>query len=177
MKIKGLKQVKFEIQYFGYYQLIGGICGIGLVGYQYYQIASEITPILTLILASTFMLFAFSILAGVLCLNDSPKKYFYSKINQALQVLSFSIGGIEFAHAAGIYCFLGVDITEEFVLAFSSGFGADFKFSIGSKSLFVAVNIVALYWINRLFQHENFIEEENERIRSAGEDINEHLIN
>jgi hypothetical protein len=98
--IKDIEKIK--LQALSYYQIVGGIIGIGLVILSFAQ-ANRITGLVVVIFAFAIGLFSFSIFCGQQLLKGNIKKGLkLSTINQILQIIHFTILGFRFNYIAGI---------------------------------------------------------------------------
>jgi len=176
--MKTLKQLKEEIKILGYYQLIGGLIGVGFVIFQLIGLGSTNSDLVAIIIMIILLFpYILSIYAGNQCLKDSKNQLSISKINQALQVISFNLGGIGFTYHSGIYFSLGINTTDEFL--FISNFGLstiNFQLSSSSEISFILINLIAFYLVYRIGIYENRIEEINEIMGNDRLDLDEHLI-
>lgn len=146
-----MKKFKNWIKFLGVYQIAGGLVGIMLLAYQFivvdnipaYQYYLSILPL---------SLFLFSIYAGNLLIG---KKYLkglvVSTINQLLQILGFSIGGVMFIYGSGVFLSVGLDLTDDVI--FRSLFWTSYADIgiISDKSQFMLTfNIVAIFLLYQL---------------------------
>lgn len=167
--MESLKQVEKEIRILGYYQLIGGILGMGTIA------VSSIVIERILFLVIMALPFLLSIYAGTQCLRNKSNQLFISKINQALQVISFSLGGFGFSYCAGVYLGIGIETTNDFIFKFNFGLSTmNFTINSLSETSFILTNLVAFYLVYRIGQYESFLDEIKEKKEKL--DIEDHLI-
>jgi hypothetical protein len=144
-----------ELSKLGLYQIVGGSIGIIMViralflnrGFS----GSEF-----LIALAMIALFGYSVFCGVLCLEPRQNATTHSFINQALQLLSFSLIGYSFEYVAGVYLSIGLDFSG----------GADLTFGAGVSKLTIAINgepdtttvninliaLLILFWLDRIIK-------------------------
>lgn len=169
--MESLKQVEKEIRILGYYQLIGGIIGIGTIALSFIAIERIIFLV---IMVLPFLL---SIYAGTQCLRNKSNKLFISKINQTLQVISFSLGGFGFSYCAGVYLGIGIDTTNDFIFKFNFGLSTiNFTINSLSETSFILTNLVAFYLVYRIGRYEDFLDDIKEKMEKEKLDIEDHLI-
>jgi len=128
----------------GWYQIVGGIGGLAILALlilRLIDISLGLLPMLTI----AFVLFSYSIIAGVTLLKDKSAAITYTLINQWLQLISFSLVGWAFKYVSGIVLSIGIDATQDFKFAFSAGFST-FQITFdGNSDIFVfQLNLVAL---------------------------------
>ena len=149
-----MNNITKEIKYLGYYQLIGGVIGLGLIIYQLINTPLKGSNIVVYILLNS--LFLFSIYAGKLCIDNHKKCLLISKINQALQVISVGLMGFSYMYVAGIYLNVGVDLMAEDWLQLGGGVSSvELAYSSTKEKAFVMVNVIAFFLIARIIKLEN----------------------
>ena len=169
--MKNLNQIKKEIKILGYYQIFGGVFGIGLIATQLFGIGSII--LIKILLAP----FLFSIYAGSQCLKGRRNLLSISKLNQVLQVISFSLGGIGYTYHSGIFFSFGIENTEEITFNWSLGLSSiSFELNSSGETSHTLFNIVAFYLVYRIGKYEDRIEELKELGQNNELNLNEHLI-
>ena len=171
--MKNLKKIEEEIKILGYYQVAGGIVGIGFLIFEIIGILGQDSKKLEEFIVYIIMItpFLLSIYAGIQCIKDKSNKLLLSKINQALQVISFSLAGFGLTYCSGVYFAVGIDLTNDFMFKFNFGLSSvNLEFNTLSKSSFVLVNVIAFYLVYKIIGYEHTIEEYKNL------DIEEHLI-
>jgi hypothetical protein len=150
MKLR-IKNTDLTLKIIGWVQIIGGIIGIGAIGYILLQ-TETISGILLLLILIGIFLFSFSIFSGQKILTEPQNSagIKYSLINQFIQLFQWGIFGYKMSVSAGLTFCIGFDkgslvfnftfITFEFNLSIRSGNDAFFK-----------INLVALLIILALF--------------------------
>ena len=145
---------KLKLKGLAYYQIAGGIFGIGALIFALAQ-AGAITGLLLLLYILAFGLYSFSIFCGQQLLKGNLIKGLkISTINQVIQTIQFAVFGISFQYISGFGFTTGFDITSDF--KFVSTFSlSEFICNVNyEKDLaIVGINIVAiivLYFIENL---------------------------
>ena len=142
------KDMDSKLKILGYYQIIGGVCGIGLTTWVIMTLNS--TELLLLILMlMPLALYIFSVYCGVLLLKRNIEGLKYSLINQYLQLLNFSMLGITYQYTSGIFISAGIDLTEVLRFNFNAGLLA-WKVAISTADahkFIVNFNFVALFLV------------------------------
>ena len=137
-------KIRNKLLFFGYYQIIGGIIGIGLISWLLFNLSS-FKSLLLVIIIPAFLLFFFSMYCGNLLLRHRANGIKLSMLNQYLQLISFSISGYAYQYFSGLYISMGFDFTES--LSFSFGLGvSSYKLNIDTDdpSIFIDFNFIAL---------------------------------
>lgn len=146
MKLR-IKNTDTTIKLISWIQILGGILGLGVMGYLLLQTGTINGPIL-LIFIIGIGLFSFCIYSGKRLLKDTEKTtaLILSIINQVLQIFQWGIFGFAFAYSSGL----------ELTVGFSGG-SFKFDFSIltsnfqmtiwGDGDFLFKVNIIAILLI------------------------------
>ncbi len=152
------KNTDIQIKILAYYQIIGGVIGIGLVVWLALQTVN-ILVLKVLLLGVGLGLYSFSIYCGYHLLSYTNKESFrLSAINQALQILSFSLLGYSFKYIAGIEFIIGMNLTSETLFTFNFAFFfSEFQISFtGDEDVAkMGINLIPMlimYFINKLEQ-------------------------
>lgn len=179
-----MKELKFETNFFGYYQIIGGVLGLikcaflilalwGMSNYFSFDLSGLAIPFLFLFI----LLFLFSCYAGWLCLKQQKNFLLFSKINQLLQLVSVALAGFTYLYCAGIFLNVGFDITENFKLTFNAG-TSTFSGMLGetNNAHFLTINLIAVILLRRIHLMEerianNDFEESPPEMGAIGEQI------
>jgi hypothetical protein len=156
------KEAGQDLVKLGLYQVAGGIYGGLNLLWEIYK-----TPLLdgptVVICIFSFLLFAFSVVCGSLCLRTSEKALKYSLVNQLLQVISFTVIGVSFMYVAGLYGTIGFVDEGEMKLQFGAGISRiQLQFGGNGDALSIDVNLIALgvtYWITTIME---IVKEETE---------------
>lgn len=94
----------------GIYQIIGG--GVGLFSLVYGQIVNKLD--VTIISFGVFIVFSFSIIAGIFLLKSYEEKAItYTLVNQYFQILTIKLIGIGYQYVAGSYFGIGFSETPK----------------------------------------------------------------
>lgn len=142
----------------GYYQLVGGIVGVIITSLVIINQPIINTSFIALILLGLgFMLY--SVYCGFLLIKkDYNKGVNLSIINQALQVIGFSVLGFGFVYSSGFVFAVGLDFTNDLII--------DFNFNIpnwainnkGNKDLtFISINIIAIFILGFIFNAKEIL--------------------
>lgn len=159
MKEISSEKTKIQIKGLAYYQIIGGIIGIGFVIWFVSQ-TTFFSVLKILLLGVGVGLYSFSIYCGYQLLNSTNKESFrLSAINQALQILSFTLLGFSYKYIAGVEFIIGMNLTSETLFTFNFAFfSSEFQISVGDEDKDIAkmginiVPILIMYFINKLEQ-------------------------
>jgi hypothetical protein len=163
MKIFLSQKIQTNLTALGYYQIIGGLIGLGLLISLLTTISFFDALFLTIII-SAFILFSFSIYCGGLLIAKKELGIRLSIINQFLQVISFSYAGYSYQYFSGIGFSLGIDFTESFNFIFYLGFSS-WKLNINTNSILttIEINLVAILILNNLFSLQKRIQVEKNK--------------
>lgn len=126
MKIRSVNILKL----IGWIQIIGGITGLGLIGYLLLQTV-EITGAILLIYLIGISLFIFSIYTGntLVFSLDKSRGLVLTIINQLLQLIQFSILGYGISYSSGAELLIGL-----------KGRSLDFNFAIVVSTFIMSIN-------------------------------------
>ncbi len=174
-----LKYIKENIRILGWYQLIGGFLGIGLALFMSMAGFSEDSSIqgILVLLGLIILPFLLSIYAGYLCIYDKPKKILVSKINQILQVLSFSIAGYAYTYYAGVFFSIGIDTTLESLININFRLSAiNIEFNTQTENYIVYFNVIAFYLLLKIMKYEDLDEDEEEIVSNGNSYLDEDFI-
>jgi hypothetical protein len=174
------KKVANKVRFIAYYQIVGGIVGLGLAAW----LSSKTTqfPVSVVIIYLLVIgFYYFSIYCGILLLKQDLKKGLkLSLINQLLQVFNFSVLGYSFKYISGVLLIIGLDFTNETKSSIRFSLGSEFQFNLnggGNEELtnlgFNLVAIFLVYFIDRL-QHK--IEEKEELEQELIEVSNSQIL-
>ncbi|MFY0599942.1 MAG: hypothetical protein JXR03_09750 [Cyclobacteriaceae bacterium] len=157
------KQLDNKITYLGLYQMIGG--GLGIIINTWLLInTGYITGAAVFALLISYGLFGFSIYCGnLLHKSEYDKGLSLSKINQALQVIKFSILGYGYKYISGFMIMIGFDITNNFEFTFEFSLSS-WRITLNSYELLgiVGINLVAAFLIWFIGKLQNDIEKHQE---------------
>lgn len=129
-----------------YYQILGGLIGIGAVGYA--LMMHPITGRLLLVFVLAFALYVFSGWCGWMLLKNTSKGLFFSLINQVLQVIVFVLGSYAFEYVAGVSLLVALNLAEEYKLSFNLNLSSfQFNFNAQTEGILIGVNVVAFYLV------------------------------
>lgn len=139
-------EIKTRVKGIAYYQIIGGIVGVVLAIFLFSKVVI-ITGFVVVFFACIITLYSFSVYCGwALLKGEIVKGLSFSKINQVLQVINFSVLGFAFKFVAGFSVSIGINVTNDFT--FISSFSlSEFKLNINRDKEIgeVYINIVAIY--------------------------------
>lgn len=141
-------QLKTRIEVLAYYQIVGGVFGIGLIVYLIAQ-TGAITGLMLLIFASAVSLYCYSVYCGkVLKSGETGRGLVLSKINQLFQTFEFAVGGYAFKYVSGGSVNAGINITNDFKFYFNltpSSFQV--TFNKDEDLIIVGFNMLAIYLV------------------------------
>ena len=139
-----IKNTGLTIKIISWLQIVGGVTGLGLVAYLLLNTGTINGPVL-LIFLTGLGLFSYSIYSGKRLLTDDNKKtgIILSIINQALQIVQWSMFGYAFVYSAGAELTIGL---QETTFKFNiSALLSSFQMSIKSDSEFLfKINVIAI---------------------------------
>ena len=148
-----MDQIKSDLKKLGYYQIAGGIAGIGVIIWAVVAL-STFAGIVVFLYSLMLLFFAFSIYCGLQCLQLKRAAIKLSLINQYAQLLGFIILGYGFSYVAGVHISVGLDFTNEFKFLLNAGVSnINMEFNGDGKELVVNINAVAIaliVWIDKL---------------------------
>ena len=177
MKLR-IKSTDLTIKIIGWIQIVGGVIGIGILGYSLLK-TGQITGSVLLMLLIGLGLFIFSIYAGKQLLIKRTLKLglILSIINQTLQIIQFNIAGYGFIYFSGAELSIGYkdNLSFDFDIIASG-----FIISINSESSEFAlmVNVFAVILLIVLFDIWEEIKEDEELVESIeGEEYKYTMAN
>nr|WP_321409943.1 hypothetical protein [uncultured Carboxylicivirga sp.] len=142
---KRIKDTNTTLSTIAIYQIIGGVFGIGLVGWLMLRTGQINGPILFILLFATF-LFGLSIYSGNLLFRTNRQKegLIYSSFLQGLQIISFGMGGYAYEFFSGANATVGINLTNGFEFKISAALST-FTFNLNSGvNYFIKINILAI---------------------------------
>jgi hypothetical protein len=161
----------------GWYQILGGIYGLGVLLYLLIR-TGTLRGTGFLLLALTIILFSFGIYSGNLLRKTDIRGLKLSTWNQALQILQIGVGAIVFEFYSGIRLSFGFEWRESFLpdgrISFS-GFNFQYSQSNGSLLSFW-INIIPIIVIYLIDKIEKDIEERKQIAETSVELANEEKI-
>jgi len=170
-----IPDIKPGIEVLKYYQIVGGLIGI-TVTLSLVKSVSSLPGFTQLIVLFAIGLYLYSIYCGLLLFRKIKKGLAYSRVNQILQTLSFSILGYSFQYISGLFLNIGLDLTESFALKFNFGLSSwQFEINNGGSELAVNFNVVAIFLIILIEKLLNRIrlKENSEIVSALGEPVKE----
>lgn len=100
----------------------------------------------------------------------------FSKINQLVQAVGFSLPGFTLVYFAGLHLGLGIQFTGDSNLLSQFGFfKMQFDFSGAGEGTFVLINVVAILFLVWLTRLENVAAEEQPEV-NAGAELAERVL-
>ena len=137
----------WKIKSLAYYQILGGIFGIGLTAYLFLT-SNSYHVILILILILFLAIYSYSIFCGIMLLKKRMLGFKHSKINQLLQLIHFSILGYAFQYIAGLHISISIDLADLLNLKINLGTSTwEFAFNKNSETSIISVNLLAIFLI------------------------------
>jgi hypothetical protein len=151
------EQLRTQVRYFAYYQMVGGILATGLVVLALAHVET-LSGILLLGYTGLLSLTGFVIYCGYLTLKQPVRGLELSRISLLIQFFRFTIGGFSFRFSAGPLLALGVDLTKSTLFKFDAAI-AELSLKLdttaSSDILLLSVNVVAMllffrttFWLN-----------------------------
>ncbi|MBC5994711.1 hypothetical protein [Pontibacter cellulosilyticus] len=154
-----------RLKYIGWYQIAGGVIGIGLT--LWLVLTTETMSNLTvLVILLALGLYSFSIYSGNLLTKPEriEKGIKLTIVHQLLQVFYISLFGMTYQYYSGFQLSVGMDLTNSFLFKFNFSFsGFNFSYNPNADNLIVMLNIVPLILISFL-----------EKVRSKKTEIDMH---
>lgn len=143
------KKSKIKLKIFGWYQIIGGVVGVLLTLYLL-ALTDQLTGLMMILYLIAFGLYSFSIYSGRILLgNNHERGLNLSILNQAMQVVSFTLLGYGFMYVSGMMFLVSIKaeagVKINFNFSFTSTWHLYFK-SDDSTNEF-AINFLAIYLI------------------------------
>lgn len=166
-----MEKIKKQISIFGIYQILGGILGIALS--IYFPIKANFFNATVLrITLFVLSLYSFSVYCGFLLLKkDYSKGFNLSIINQALQIITFSVLGVTFQYTSGIFLYFGLNLTEDTLFTYKIGLTTfNFKWNSDTNITAFSINIIAFILMNLAFKlREKIAKEEENKLSEIGQ--------
>ena len=132
------------------YQILGGFSGLFVIT----QLLTGIGLSYTSYFIIFVILYLIMILAGFLLFQENPKGRKLTIIVQALQIVQFSLGGLQFKFGAGTAILIGFkDIMYKISINIMPLY-AEFNWSINDKGFYLYINIMPMFIIY-LLQKKN----------------------
>jgi hypothetical protein len=153
------------------YQIAGGVIGVGLTVWIILR-TPTFSALLLLLLVVILGLYVHSIYCGTLLLDKKTVGLNHSLVNQALQLVSFSILGFTFQYMSGLFLTTGIDLTNSFEILFNAGISS-WKIVLrdSEQPLILNFNFIALFLIIFIIRLKNKIQQEQveSQITSIGQ--------
>ncbi len=154
----------------GYYQIIGGIVGIGLSIYSIIT-KTNIPTINYIFFIVAFVLYSFCLTSGLFLLKEKLEKGIkLTLINQILQSIQFSISGYSFIFVGLINVFVGIDYTNDFLFKLDFTL-TKYLFTISQKNevIVVGLNLIPILILFYIKKIETRIKLEKELLEESQE--------
>jgi hypothetical protein len=151
-------ETELDLTKIGLYQIVGGALGPLIVLWVIIFRKPILTdlPVYIFLLIVSFLVFAYSIFCGILCLKTKKNALVHSLTNQILQAIGFAVMGFTFKYVAGFYLTIGLNFTDSIEFGFGIGISVfHFDFNSQSDIIKVDLNLVALaliFWIDKLMR-------------------------
>ncbi|RNI30259.1 hypothetical protein EFA69_12255 [Rufibacter immobilis] len=150
-----------EIKILSWYQIIGGIIGLGMM-IQYILQTEAFNGYAVLLLFVMLILYLFSVASGLILLNNPAEGMLPSRINQIIQLIGFAVAGYSFQYISGLGVSIGFDITEGMLLKLNAALSSfEYNWNTDHDEAFLVVNIVPLVVMYLLNKIGNELEQEN----------------
>jgi hypothetical protein len=148
--------MKTKLIAFSIYQIMGGLIGIGITIHLITSVSYLPILLLSLLLIAVG-LYALSICSGIMLLSNPEKGLKISRINQLFQIIQIGGFGYMYKYFSGSSLLVGVDLTNSINFKVSFNLLSSFQLNLnsGDSSLFIHVNLVAVFfiiWINKLLK-------------------------
>jgi hypothetical protein len=159
MNLRQKENLRTNINRIGYYQIIGGICGIIITFYGIY-LSLPFSGFTAWLLVLSMVLYLFSIFCGQLLIKG---KYLLglklSAINQALQISGFAMFGFAFSYVSGLCLGFNIDYTDNLYLGLNLSLST-FKININSSEelLVFSFNFVAVFMLQFILNIKSELE-------------------
>jgi hypothetical protein len=142
------RKSKLMLRIIAWYQIAGGIVGIGLMlVVVLLLIRTAPFSLATFIMLAAVALHGFSVYCGVLLLKNKYRAGLnLSVINQALQFVSITIGGYGYKYIAGLVFLVGFNPANspKAYVSFSWRPSWQISISAGGNHVDIAINVIAL---------------------------------
>ena len=126
-----------------FYQILGGISGLYVITQLLYGVGLSYTSYFIIFIILYFIM----ILAGVFLFQENAKGQNLTIIVQSLQILQFSLGGLQYKFGAGTAILIGFkNIMYKLSVNFMPVY-AEFNWAINDKGFFLYINIVPIFII------------------------------
>lgn len=167
------KDVAFKLKALAIYQIVFGLLGLGVTFFLILSISLS-NILLILICMVPIVLYAYCVYCGVVLFQKKDPALKYTLLNQYLQLVNFSIIGYAFKYIAGLSFFIGVDVTEGFMVNFKFGLFSSWDINIATENsdMIINCNLVALaiiIFINNL--RKKILHDQETLILKIGDDI------
>jgi hypothetical protein len=142
-----LQELQPKLNALSIYQIIGGLIGLGSIAYLI--ATTDPLPILLLpILSFAVVLYGYSIYCGIVLSKRSLPGLKYSKINQLLQVVHFTLFGYSFQYVSGVHFSPGLDLTKFLNFKLNLSLSTwQININTGEPDMLISLNVVALFLI------------------------------
>lgn len=141
-----IKNTDTTIKVIGIYQIVGGIFGVGLIGWLMLRTEVINGPLLFILTLALF-LFGYSIQSGNLLLQKSKLKkgLIFSSILQGLQIISIGLGKYSYEFYSGAKGTIGFEFGGGFKFNFGAALSSfNFTINSGEPEYFLMINILAI---------------------------------
>jgi ammonia channel protein AmtB len=142
-----LQELQPKLKAFSIYQIIGGLIGLGSIAYLI-ATTDPLPILLLLILSFPVLLYGYSIYCGIVLSKRSLSGLKYSKINQLLQVVHFTLFGYSFQYVSGVHFSPGLDLTKFLNFKLNLSLSTwQININTGEPDMLISLNVVALFLI------------------------------
>lgn len=155
------KEIEAKIDKLAYYQIAGGILGIGIVIWFLAQ-TTVLTGLLLVLTLFATALYSFSIYCGNHLRKKKDLKFWLklSLLNQILQTVNIAIPGYVYKFEAGLAFIVSFDFTEKLKFSFNFSLGSfQFHFATDDNFIRVGFNLAAFLVIYYIVNLQEEIEE------------------
>ena len=141
------KKSAIKLKILGWYQIVGGAFGV-LLTFWLLAKTEQVSGLLLILYLAAFSLYAFSVWCGRLLLTDKYIKGLnLTIVNQAMQIISFTMLGYAFMYVSGAMLLGQIEIDHGFTMGFHFGLSSEWRiyFQSDDRSFNLAINFVAIY--------------------------------
>lgn len=160
--------LKSRLKALSYYQIAGGVYGIGNI---IWVLATNLISMNLLLILAIFIPFtilnSYSIFVGQQLLKGKIENGLkYSIINQALQVFYFELFGYAYKFVAGIGVIFTIDYTDDLLLRTTFSFPtSQLSINLNGDLVIIGINLIPLFLIRFIIKAREKIEELNYEFR------------
>ena len=137
------ERLKISLKILGWYQIIGGVLGIGVNIWMFFTQL----PVFSFNILLPFLFLGlqlFSIYCGTSCLKYRESALHYSMLNQAIQIVGLTFYGFHFSYVSGLFLASVIDLSNSMEANFTTGISTfSFRYNIDKSYTQIELNLVA----------------------------------